>query len=306
MARVDKGDTLLSNTLQPGWKVSDDGFGLHTIIATFKADTSLGFTFVRGEPFPVTEFGYCYLHKQTTSYDNLGIATTVAEYVGIDQFVNGGDNTKPQMTQNGGLTTEKIETRPNFTVNFEGEPRNNIAGAPPYTQSPIGPLVSIKNPADFTSAAVTGGAVAITKQQSFIGENGACFENEDGGKFLGFVDPAFPYFYGKTSYLAEQQTFSGIVYVATASMANDFVSMLSLSSGDETWNGNLPAIMPDYLPGPWTQTVGSGEDTDTYNQLLLTQVNIESFGDLYKVTYEIKFSIPGWHPAVYGEAQAPE
>jgi hypothetical protein len=35
-------------------------------------------------------------------------------------------------------------------------------------------------------------------------------------------------------------------------------------------------------------------------------VNIESFGDLYKVTYEIKFSIPGWHPAVYGEAQAPE
>lgn len=301
MARQDYGDTLLTDVLQSGWKLSDDGFGLHTISATFKADKSLGFNFSRGEAFPVEDFGYCYLHKQTTSYDTLGIATTVAEYVGIDPNVNGGDSTNPQMTQTGGLSTEKIETKPNFTVNFAGSPRLNIAGEPPYTQSPMGPLVSIKNPEDYIQLAVGLNTLPVAKQQSFIGENGACFENEDGGKFLGFVDPAFPYFYGKTSYLAEQQTFAGIVYVATANMANEFVAMLSLTSGDETWSGNLPAIMPDYLPGPWTQTV----EDDTYNQLLLTQVNIESFGDLYKVSYEIKFSIPGWHPAVYAESQAP-
>jgi hypothetical protein len=36
-----------------------------------------------------------------------------------------------------------------------------------------------------------------------------------------------------------------------------------------------------------------------YNQLLLTQSNVESFGDLYKVTYEVKFSLIGWHTDVY-------
>ena len=301
MARQDYGDDLTNDILQPGWKLSDDGFGLHTITATYKADNTLGFEFLRGDPFVVAEFAYCKLHKQTSSFDALGIKTSVCEYVGIDPDINGGDYTNAQMTTAGGLTTEKIETIPNFTFHFATE-RYNLADAPPYTQSAIGPLVSIKNPADFVSQAVTGGAVAVTKQQSFIGANGACFENEDGGKFLGFVDPSYPYFYGKTSYLAAQQTFSGIVYVNEDAMANKFLDLLSTSSGTGDWAGNLPYIIPTYLTGPFTQAVGD----DTYNQLLLTQANIESFGDLYKVTYEIKFSVPGWHPAVYNEATAPE
>jgi len=305
MARQDYGDDLTNDILQPGWKLSDDGFGLHTISATFKTDNSEGFLFLRGDPFPIGDYSYCKLHKQTSSFDALGIQTVVCEYVGIDPDINGGDYTNAQMTTAGGLTTEKIETIPNFTLHFATE-RYNLADAPPYTQSEIGPLVSIKNPADFVSQAVTGGAVAVTKQQSFIGANGACFENEDGGKFLGFVDPSYPYFYGKTSYLAAQQTFSGIVYVNEDAMANKFLDLLSTSSGTGDWAGNLPYIIPTYLTGPFTQTVGSGEDTDTYNQLLLTQANIESFGDLYKVTYEIKFSVPGWHPAVYNEATVPE
>jgi hypothetical protein len=301
MARIDKGNDLAGNTLQPGWKLSDDGFGLHTISATYKTDNTAGFNFLRGDPFTVSAFNYCKLHKQTSSFDALGIQTVVCEFVGIDPDINGGDYTNAQMTTAGGLTTEKIETIPNFTFHF-ATGRYNLADAPPYTQSAIGPLVSIKNPADFVSQAVTGGAVAVTKQQSFIGANGACFENEDGGKFLGFVNPEFPYFYGKTSYLAAQQTFSGIVYVSDDAMANKFLDLLSTSSGTGDWAGNLPYIIPTYLTGPFTQAVGD----DTYNQLLLTQTNIESFGDLYKITYEIKFSVPGWHPAVYNEATAPE
>ena len=300
MARQDYGDDLLEDILQPGWKVSDDGFGLHTITATYKADNSLGFEFVRGDPFVVAEFAYCKLHKQTSSFDALGIKTSVCEYVGIDPDVNSGAFTNAQITTAGGLTTENIATIPNFTFHF-ATARYNIADEPPYTKSPIGPLVSIKNPADITSVAVTGGNVGITKQQSFIGANGACFENEDGGKFLGFVDPAYPYFYGKTSYLSAQQTFSGIVYVESDAMANQFLDSLSTTSGTGNWEGNLPYIIPTYLTGPFTQTV----DGDSYNQLLLTQSNIESFGDLYKVTYEIKFSVPGWHPAIYNEASAP-
>jgi hypothetical protein len=299
MARQDYGEDLTQDILQPGWKISDDGFGLHTLTATYKGDNTNGFLFVRGDPFIIAEYAYCKLHKQTSSFDALGIQTTVAEYVGVDPDVNSGANTNAQMTTSGGLTTEKIETIPNFIGEQLG--RYALAGTPPFTQSALGPLVSIKNPADFFSSAVTGGAVAVTKQQSFIGENGACFENEDGGKFLGFVDPQYSYFYGKTSYLAAQQTFSGIIYVTSDAMANEFLDLLSTSSGTGNWEGRLPYIMPSYLTGPFTQTI----DGDEYNQLLLTQTNIESFGSLYKVTYEIKFSVPGWHPAVYTEATAP-
>jgi hypothetical protein len=299
MARQNYGDDLLEDILQPGWKLSDDGFGLHTISATYKADNTLGFEFTRGDPFVIAEFAYCKLHKQTSSFDALGIKTSVCEYVGISPDINGGNFTNAQITTAGGLSTEKLETIPNFTFDFATQ-RNMLAGPPPYIQSPTGPLVSIKNPADFGSQTVTGGAVAVTKQQSFIGENGACFENEDGGKFLGFVDPQFDYFYGKTSYLAAQQTFSGIVYVSDDAMANEFLNLLSTTSSTGNWEGNLPYIIPTYLTGPFKQAVGD----DFYNQLLLTQSNIESFGDLYKISYEIKFSVPGWHPAVYNEASA--
>ena len=290
MARIDKGNPLTSDLLQPGWKLSDDGFGLHTISATYKSNNSAGFNFLRGDPFTVGAYSYCKLHKQTSSYDALGIQTSVCEYVGIDPTINGGNYTNAQMTTAGGLTTEKIETIVNFFSNFGT--RNAIAGDPPYTQSPLGPLVSIKNVGDIFSTAVTGGNIAITKQQSFIGNNGACFENADGGKFLGFVDPAYPYFYGKTSYLAPQQTFSGIVYVADGADANSFLDLLSTSSYNGDWNGQLPYIIPEYLIGPFLSP-------DEYNQLLLTQANIESFGTLFKVSYEVKFSDVGWHNLVY-------
>jgi len=287
MARIDKGDALTAPILQPGWKLSDDGFGLHIISATFKYDGSLGFpTNARGEAFPIEEYDYCKLHKYSGSYDALGVITITSEYIGIDPSVNSGEVTNPQMTVAGGLTTEKIETHFGFIA--EEFP---IAGAPPYTQSSIGPLVPIKNPANYGTQ-VSGSVVGqVRTQQSFIGENGACFENATGGKFLGFVDPAFPYFYGKTSYLAPQQTFSGIVYVTSDVTAKMFVDLLSVSSPNGDWDGNLPYIIPDYM--------GTDFTNGDYNQLLLTQSNVESFGELYKISFEVKFSAIGWHTNIY-------
>lgn len=284
MARQDYGNDLSGNTLQAGWKLSDDGFGLHTISATYKTDNTAGFNFLRGDPFTVGDYSYCKLHKQTSSFDALGIQTVVCEYVGIDPDINGGAFTNAQMTTAGGLTTEKIET------NYYFKP--DIAGNPPYTQSPKGPLVSIKNREDYVQVAIGSTNTALdNKQQSFIGLNGACFENEDGGKFLGFVDPQYTYFYGKTSYLAPQQTFSGYIYVESDEMAKMFVDLLSVSSPNGDWDGNLPYIIPLYM--------GSDFTNGDYNQLLLTQSNVESFGDLYKITFEVKFSLVGWHTDVY-------
>jgi hypothetical protein len=284
MARQDYGNDLANNILQPGWKLSDDGFGLHTITATYKTDNTTGFNFLRGDPFTVSDYSYCKLHKQTSSFDALGIQTVVCEFVGIPTDINGGLYTNAQMTTAGGLTTEKIET------NYYFKP--DIAGDPPYTQSPLGPLVSIKNRADYVQVAIgTTNTALDNKQQSFIGLNGACFENEGGGKFLGFVDPAYPYFYGKTSYLAPQQTFSGFIYVTSDEMVKLFVDLLSVSSPNGNWDDNLPYIIPAYM--------GTDFTNGDYNQLLLTQSNVESFGDLYKISYEVKFSLVGWHTDVY-------
>jgi hypothetical protein len=295
MARQDYGNDLANNILQPGWKLSDDGFGLHTITATYKTDNTTGFNFLRGDPFTVSAYSYCKLHKQTSSFDALGIQTVVCEFVGIPTDVNGGAFTNAQMTTAGGLTTEKIETIYGFTADTYV-----IAGPPPYTKSPLGPLVSIKDFADITSKPVTGGAVSLTKDQSYIGANGACFENANGGRFLGFVDPAYPYFYGKTSYLAPQQTFSGIVYVTDDEMVNKFIKYLSISSPNGNWDNNLPYIIPTYLTGSGD---GGAFVYGDFNQLLLTQSNIESFGDLYKVSYEIKYSDVGWHSNIYTRIQ---
>lgn len=283
MARQDYGEALTTPILIPGWKLSDDGFGLHTISAVYKYDVSLGFNWTRGEAFTVGDYNYCKLHKVSLSFDALGVITANAEYVGINPEINSGSFTNAQMTTAGGLTTEKIETNYYFPT--------DIAGPPPYTQSELGPLVSIKNPEDYIQLAVGLNTLPVAKQQSFIGLNGACFENENGGKFLGFVDPQYTYFYGKTSYLAPQQTFSGIIYVDSEAQAKMFVDLLSVSSPDGNWNDNLPYIIPTYM--------GSDFTSPDYNQLLLTQSNVESFGTLFKVSYEVKFSLPGWHTDVY-------
>ena len=304
MARINKGNALTSKVLQPGWKLSDDGFGLHTISAVYKYDATLGFDWDRGEAFPVSDYNYCKLHKVSLSFDSLGVITATAEYVGINPDINSGAFTNAQMTTTGGLTTEKIETIPNFTFYYSGEPEKNIASPTDgslddgfkYTQSEIGPLVSIKDNAQIKTISSNGGMVAVTKQNSFIGANGACFENDTGGKFLGFVNPAYEYFYGKTSYLAPVQTFSGFVYLESEVTANKFLENLGVSSNDGNWSGDLPYIIPTYLTGPFS------DPNNDYNQLLLTQSNIESYGNLYKVTFEIKFALVGWHPAIYPEA----
>jgi len=284
MARQDYGEALTTPILIPGWKLSDDGFGLHTISAVYKYDLSLGFNWTRGESFTVGDYNYCKLHKVSLSFDALGVITATAEYVGINPEINSGSFTDAQMTTAGGLTTEKIETNFYFTT--------DIAGGPPYSQSPLGPLVSIKDPEDYIQLPVGLNFLPIGKQQSFVGNNGACFESEGGGKFLGFVDPAFPYFYGKTSYLAPQQTFSGIIYVDSEAQAKMFVDLLSVSSPDGNWNDNLPYIIPTYMGSSFV----SGA---SFNQLLLTQANVESFGTLFKINYEVKFSFVGWQTEVY-------
>lgn len=299
MARVDTGNELSTPVQQPGAKLSNDGYGLLTATVVWKAnsdnDLSVG---NRGSTCPINPD--CAAHKFSVTYDNLGVATITVDYIGIDHTVNGGLYTNPEVAASNGLTSENITTNPNFFEDGGDGYDGVIAGAPgSYTQSPIGPLVEIKSTEDYIQV-TTGNTVAlVNKKQSYIGLNGACFESEDGGRFIGFVDPQYKHLYGKTNYLAPQSSFSGHFYTTEPSEVQNMLSYLGTTSSDNDWFGVLPMIVPEYAGMAWSSSPENGG----YNQLLLSQVNVQDYGSLFKVNYEVRYSIQGWSDKVYRDSK---
>lgn len=288
MARQDYGDDLTQPILQSGWKLSDDGFGLHTLSANYVLESGT-YSFVRGTAFEVTGLEYLKLHRWSSTSGKLGIQTITAEYVGIPSDVNSGAYTNPQIQASNGLTTEPITSNPNFRTSGGDGYDTPIAGDS-YTQSDLGPPVK-KKPSDLEGVPVVGNIIT-SYQQSWIGNNGACFEREEGGRFIGFVDPAYPKFYGKTSYLAPTSAWSGIVYVSEGATVQLFIAYLGSTASDNDWASTLPTIVPTYAGTTWLSADGD-------DQLLLSQVKIEDFGNLKKVSYEVRFSKDGWSNSVY-------
>ena len=262
MARIDNGNALATAMLQPGAKFQSDGYGLVTGTLVYKEDQTGSSTFLaRGEACPIAGFTFCKVHKANNSVDALGLATYTVDYVGIG---SGGINstlTKPQVGVSQGLTSEHISTHSNFFTAATG-----IAGPKPFDASTI-----------------------VTTE--FVGLNGAHFEKSTGGKFLGFKDPVYPLYYGRTNYLAPQTSFSGFFYTSTEATPKALVSLVGKTSGTGTFNGI--ALLPTYMGTAFVTGTGSR------NQLLLAQVNVEDFGLLYKVNYEVRYNRDGYVAAVY-------
>ena len=298
MARQDYGDNLSAPILQAGGKLSNDGYGLLTATCVWKANTDNDLSVGnRGSTCPIN--ADCSAHKFGVTYDALGVATITVDYIGIDHTVNGGLYTNPQVSAANGLTSENITTHPNFFTSAAGYV--GVIAGNTVVQSTLGPMVEIKNPADFVEV-VTGqnsDGTPITglfnKKQSYVGLNGACFESSNGGRFIGFVDPTYKYFYGKTNYLAPQSSFSGHYYVSEPAEVQAAIELLNTSSSTNDWFGALPDIVPLYAGTSWISAAGFG-------QLLLSQINVEDYGLLYKVNYEVRYNVEGWHSSVYRPA----
>lgn len=282
MARIDIGNDLTDPKLAPGWKVSDDGFGLRTCSATYNADKDSGFDFIRGEAFPVTGYEYLKLHKQTSTFNAAGIQVQVCDYVGIDPEMNSGVYTNPQVTSANGLTSENISTNPNF-FNPGGDGYGDVIANIAYAASTLGPVVSYMD------------GTTKKSRNSFVGDHGACFETQDGGRFIGFVDPTYKHFFGKTNYLAPTTSFSGHFYTTQQTDVQHMLRFLGTTSYDNDWAGTMPKIVPEYFGTSFHSSIEDGE----YDQLLLAQVNVEDFGSLYKISYEVRYSVQGWPDEVY-------
>ena len=277
MGRVDTGNNLAAGLLQPGWKVSYDGYGLMTCTATYKSDRFGSFSFIeRGSSFTALGFSNLKAHKSAISFDALEVATATVDYVGIELSVNSGLRTEPQVSGSQGLTSENITTHPNFfelATGFAGTPIAGV-GATGTLAVPAYPLVAGTTPAEYS------------------GNNGATFELATGRKFLGFKKAEFKDFYGKSNYLAPQTSFSGHFYTTQSATVQGLINRVGKTSGDGSF------LVIDLLPA----YMGTSFTVSGKNQLLLAQVNAEDFGSLYKVNYEIRYNREGYVASVYAAA----
>jgi hypothetical protein len=276
MGRIEDGNDLIAGLLQPGWRVSYDGYGLMTCTATYKSDRYGSFSYIqRGSSFPVVGFTNMKAHKATISFDSLGIASASVDYVGIELVYNSGLRTDPQVSGSQGLTSDHITTHPNFFESATGFVGAPIAGVG------TGSLATPAYP-----------QVAGTTPAEFEGNNGATFELATGRKFLGFKKAQAKDFYGKTNYLAPQTSFAGLFYTTQAATVQGMINRVGKTSGD----GSFLAI--DLLPA----YMGSSFTVSGKNQLLLAQVNAEDFGSLYKLQYEIRYNREGYPEEVYAKS----
>lgn len=285
MALVSTGNNLTTPQTQPGWTYITDGFGLVTATVTYKLDwaVSPASLIARGTAFDFGGFTYLKAHKASVSHDSLQYQTIKVDYVGIDPTVNSGVMTNANTSVANGLTAENITSHPNFFTAASGYTGVPLAGLPSdfggaYDDSTLGPPVTVIN-------VDTGKPVVVP---SCEGYNGACFETGAGGRFIGFVDPEYPELYGKTQYLSRTTTYSGVIYTTSQSYVQALYALLGTATSSRAWG--IFTLIPAWGPSG-TGTFG--------NQNLLSQVNVEEYGALYKVIYEIRYSKEGWPPDVY-------
>lgn len=271
MARISNGNALTSALLQPGWTFENNGYGLITVKARWAIDEAsafsdgnigIGATFseVSGETLKCTKSTFAFQKNALTYVDQ--------EYVGIASAA--GNTTRPDVTASNGLTSEHITTHPLFFTASTG-----IAGAAPFTAS------TIQGPNGTTL---------------YKGLNGSHFQDPAGGKFVGFLDPAYPLYYGKSHYLAPVTSFSGNIYTTSSSVLTDMKADIGRTSGSNSFSGNT--LIPSVFGTTFT--------TGGRHQLLLSQVNMESYAlnssgvpYIMKINYEIRLNRDGYVSPVY-------
>jgi hypothetical protein len=277
MARIDQGNALSTAMLQPGAKFQTDGYGLVTGTLVFKEDQGGSSAFLaRGSACPVSAFSFTKVHKATTSLDSLGLATYTVDYVGITASDGVSSSlTKSQVTGSQGLTSENITAHPNFFELASGFSGTAIAGVGTGT---------------LATPAYT--AKTVNNATEYQGNNGSRFESVTGNKFLGFKLAEYKTLYGKTNYLAPQTSFAGHFYTTTEATVQGMLARVGKTSGTNQFNSI--ALLPSYAGT--TFTVGG------LNQLLLSQVSVEDYASLFKVTYEVRFNRDGYNASVYAPA----
>ena len=287
MAIVKTGNNLTTALQQPGAVVSNDGYGLLTSTVTWVGDDT-GTPILKGSDHP--EFAFMKAWKISREYRAAEYLGHKVEYVGICTEADGesespglwtvATNTIANISGAASLASEGITSHPNF---FDGTTPDGL------------------DPEDFMIAGHgtgTGSApvypLSTLVENEYVGMKGAHFKKVGTTyQFTGFKDPNVLYrgYYGKSNYLAPTTGLSGIIYTSSDAVVQKFIENVGHSSLLNGWAAG-PLLVPTFMgEDDWEGPNGA--------QLLLSGVNFEQYGHIYKCSYQIRINKEGWPQAVY-------
>jgi len=291
MAVNKKGNALTTAVQQTNCNVTNDGYGLLTSTVNWQGDLA-GIPVLKGSDHP--EFSFMKAWKIQREFTTTSRIEYKVDYVGICTEADGeaespgqwteATNTIANISGAASLASEGITSHPNFfdgTVPEGLDPEDfMIAGHGTGTGSaPVYPA----------STLVTG---------EYVGMKGAHFKKVGTTyQFTGFKDPNSIYrgYYGKSNYLAATTGLSGIIYTSSDAVVQKFIENVGHSSLENGWTGG-PLLVPNFMGEYWEGANGA--------QLLLSGVNFEQYGHIYKCSYQIRINMEGWPRAVYPQFTA--
>jgi hypothetical protein len=296
MAIITIGNNHLAATLQEGYTIDDDSYGLFTGTCVFEIDQAqVGpdseYIPNPGDPHPDARYNFMFADKRKRVFGSGKKVRVSVTYVGVLTQADYGEGvvyvTYPQAAGTDGTSTEPIENHPHFWKEvmdgddfvYGGDP---IAGLGSGTDDPvIAPIFP----------ASTRPQQPQDTKTYYKGNHGSQFIDSKGSRFVGFADPAFPKFYGKKSYLSRVTSWTGVIYTTSALVMNDIRNKNCCTLNTNMINGIR--VLPDY----YGTTFNAKDGTP---QLLLTNVATERYSTkVYKLTYTIRYQIDGFPTEVY-------
>ena len=288
MAVIKKGDALTTAVQQTNCNVTNDGYGLLTSTVNWQGDLA-GIPVLKGSDHP--EFSFMKAWKIQREFTTTSRIEYKVDYVGICTEAAGdaespgawteATNTIANISGAASLASEGITSHPSFfdgIVPFGGaEDLFMIAGH--GTGTATVPIYA-------ASTIVVG---------EYAGLNGAHFKKPPiggtGYVFTGFKDPNYMGYFGKSNYLAPTTGLSGIIYTSSDAVVQKFIENVGHSSLLNSWAAG-PLLVPTFMgEDDWEGANGA--------QLLLSGVNFEQYGHIYKCSYQIRINLEGWPQAVY-------
>ena len=297
MALITIGYNHLGATLQEGYTIDDDSYGLFTGTCVFEISEeqvapNSEYIPNPGDPHPDVRYAFMLADKRKRVFGSGKKARVTVTYVGVYFSAPYGEGsiyvTYPQATGNDGTSTEPIENHPHFWKTVENEEEVAIYGGDPIAGVGTGETTPTIAP---IFPASTRALQPQDKNQYYQGNHGSHFIDATGSRFVGFLDPAFPKFYGKKSFLNRVTSWSGVVYTTSTAFMNDVrnknASLMSTNKISDI------SILPSYYGTEFTAIDGTP-------QLLLTNVATERYSQgVYKITYTIRYNIDGFPTEVY-------
>lgn len=288
------GDNLDSLLLQEGWTVTDDSYGLYTGTCVFLLDTEKSYPNsedapIPGQPHPIAAWNFLRVDKIQRRALSAYVTQFTVTYVGIQ--IPAGEGaigiTSPNVEDTSGTSTEPIENH----ENFYGNPNSIVT----YDGGAIAGVGSGSDDPTIQPVYNESGMHIAPNDTLYEGDNGACFIQATGGKFMGFLNPAYPKFYGKKSYISPVTSWTGVLYTTdlpTAQKLKDYNCCTTKTNMIDTIE-ILPAFYGE-----------SFEATDESAQLLFMNVGMKKFAGvssaaIYRITYTIRFSAEGFPGQVY-------